>query len=84
MPARLPHRSATRPRSTLTSHRHSERRRSRPPAALSGAASGSPAGLHRHHERMYATIMAAEDYPNDAFVTVTLELPLHGRIMVRT
>jgi hypothetical protein len=33
---------------------------------------------------MYATIMAAEDYPNDAFVTVTLELPLHGRIMVRT
>jgi hypothetical protein len=27
--------------------------------------------------------MPAEDYPSDAFVTVTLELPLHGRIMVR-
>jgi len=27
--------------------------------------------------------MAVEDYPNDAFVAVTLELPLHRRIMVR-
>jgi hypothetical protein len=27
--------------------------------------------------------MPAEDYPKDAFVTVTLELPLHGRIVVR-
>jgi hypothetical protein len=32
---------------------------------------------------MYPDVMPAEDYPKDAFVSVTLELPLQGRILVR-
>jgi hypothetical protein len=32
---------------------------------------------------MHATPIPPEDYPSDAFVTVTLGLPMHGRIVVR-
>jgi hypothetical protein len=64
-------------------------------AVLSGrwqdGLAGLLAGRRRHRrpqlpgwrEQTYATPMPAEDYPKDAFVTVTLEVPLHGRIMVR-